>query len=152
MHELGGPGYGQLKLGLLNEILGRYPAAPQMFGSAAPDTGNMEMLAAYGTEEQKKRWLEPLLDGKIRSAYLMTEPDVASSDATNIAMRCERQGGDYVLNGEKWWSSGAGDSSPSSCVSSGTSKPASSPRKAARRSVRSRRARRSAFAPARRRS
>ena len=76
--ELGGPGYGQLKLGLLNEILGRYPSAPQMFGAAAPDTGNMEMLAAYGTDEQKKRWLEPMLNQEILSAYSMTEPQGGS--------------------------------------------------------------------------
>ena len=76
--ELGGPGYGQLKLGLLNEILGRYPSAPQMFGAAAPDTGNMEMLAAYGTEEQKKRWLEPMLNQEMFSAYSMTEPQGGS--------------------------------------------------------------------------
>src|ERR687887_2568830 len=82
--ELGGPGFGQLKLGLLNEVIGRYTGAPQMFGAAAPDTGNMEILAAYGTEEQKQRWLVPLLNGEIRSCFAMTEPDVASSDATNI--------------------------------------------------------------------
>ena len=76
--ELGGPGYGQLKLGLLNEILGRYPSAPQMFGAAAPDTGNMEMLAAYGTDEQKKRWLEPMLNQEMWSAYSMTEPQGGS--------------------------------------------------------------------------
>ena len=76
--ELGGPGFGQLKLGLLNEILGRYPSAPQMFGAAAPDTGNMEMLAAYGTEEQKERWLVPLLNQDMFSAYSMTEPQGGS--------------------------------------------------------------------------
>ena len=76
--ELGGPGYGQLKLGLLNEILGRYPSAPQMFGAAAPDTGNMEMLAAYGTEEQKERWLVPLINQEMFSAYSMTEPQGGS--------------------------------------------------------------------------
>ena len=76
--DLGGPGYGQLKLGLLNEILGRYPSAPQMFGAAAPDTGNMEMLAAYGTDEQKERWLEPMLNQEMWSAYSMTEPQGGS--------------------------------------------------------------------------
>jgi len=76
--ELGGPGFGQLKLGLLNEVIGRYGSAPQMFGAAAPDTGNMEMLAAYGTEEQKKRWLEPLLNQDMFSAYSMTEPQGGS--------------------------------------------------------------------------
>ena len=75
--ELGGPGYGQLKLGLLNEILGRYGSAPAMFGAAAPDTGNMEMLAAYGTDEQKERWLKPLLNQEYLSAYSMTEPQAA---------------------------------------------------------------------------
>ena len=76
--ELGGPGFGQLKLALINEILGRYPAAPQLFGAAAPDTGNMEMLAAYGTEEQKQRWLQPLLNQEMFSAYSMTEPQGGS--------------------------------------------------------------------------
>ena len=76
--ELGGPGFGQLKLGLVNEIIGRYGSAPQMFGAAAPDTGNMEMLAAYGTDEQKKRWLEPLINQEMFSAYSMTEPQGGS--------------------------------------------------------------------------
>jgi acyl-CoA dehydrogenase len=107
--ELGGPGYGQLKLGLLNEVIGRYSGAPQMFGAAAPDTGNIEMLAAFGTDEQKKRWLEPLLAGEIRSAFAMTEPDVASSDATNIQTSITRDGDEYVVTGRKWWITGVAD-------------------------------------------
>ena len=93
----------------LAEEMGKAHLGAETFNCSAPDTGNMEVLERYGSEDHKKRWLEPLLDGRIRSAYLMTEPDVASSDATNIAMRCEMQDGHYVLNGEKWWSSGAGD-------------------------------------------
>ncbi len=102
--ELGGPGFGQLKLGLVNEILGRYPAAPQLFGAAAPDTGNMEMLAAYGTEAQKERWLQPLLKQEMFSAYSMTEPQ-GGSDPNLFKTTAIRDGDEWVINGEKWFTS-----------------------------------------------
>src|SRR5205823_3811696 len=106
-HPRGG-GLTNLQYAPLAEITGRSPAvAPEALNCSAPDTGNMEILAAFGTPAQQAEWLDPLLDGVIRSAFCMTEPGVASSDATNIATRIERQGDHFVVNGRKWWSSGA---------------------------------------------
>ncbi|MEM9667729.1 MAG: acyl-CoA dehydrogenase family protein [Pseudomonadota bacterium] len=104
-----GVGLSNAEYAPLAEIMGRVGWASEVFNCAAPDTGNMEVFHRYGTPEQKERWMKPLLEGKIRSAFLMTEPLVASSDATNVQTRIERDGDEYVINGRKWWSSGVGD-------------------------------------------
>src|SRR5436190_3202402 len=107
--QFDGPALSNLQYAFCAEEMGRIMWSSEVFNCSAPDTGNMEVINRYGTREQKDEWLKPLMDGEIRSACLMTEPDVASSDATNIRCRIEMRGHDYVVNGRKWWSSGAGD-------------------------------------------
>jgi len=107
--EFEGPQLTNMTYSSIAEVLGRVGFASEVFNCSAPDTGNMEVLHRYGTRAQKEQWLRPLMNGEIRSAFLMTEPAVASSDATNIETRIERQGNEYVINGRKWWSSGVGD-------------------------------------------